>query len=184
MRTLIIVMAVSALLRGIGLGAADASVTSPGNLDSKQWGLLAIQDGGRRKPLDTFAKEALIRITGRSTYKDKTGQTWRPNDFVLSALTETHEWKDEPIVLIASGQLIEQLGLDKTKRRFSFAQLTGSAELQRLVTHWKIDIHRQSRPKMAAERFRLVGSARDARLEKRANGADLIGPVNRAAWTR
>jgi len=32
-------------------------------LDFKQWGLLAIQDGGRRKPVDTFAQEALIRIT-------------------------------------------------------------------------------------------------------------------------
>jgi hypothetical protein len=30
------------------------------NLNFKQWGLLAIQEGGRRKPLDTFAKEALI----------------------------------------------------------------------------------------------------------------------------
>src|SRR5437899_417471 len=111
------------------LSAADAP-----DLDFKQWGLLAIQDGGRRKPVDTFAKEALIRITGRSTYTDKTGRKWRPNDFVLSALVETHDWKNEPMVLISSGQLIEQLGLDKTKRRFSFAALTGSAELQRLVT--------------------------------------------------
>jgi hypothetical protein len=52
----------------------------------------------------------------------------------LSALTETHDWKNEPMVLISSGQLIEQLGLDKTQRRFSFAELTGSSELQRLVT--------------------------------------------------
>ena len=112
-----------------GISAADT-----GNLDSKQWGLLAIQDGGRRKPMDTFAKETLIRVTGRSAYTDKTGRTWRPNDFVLSALIETHDWKNEPMVLISSGQLVEQLGLDKTRRRFSFAQLTGSAELQRLVT--------------------------------------------------
>jgi cytochrome c-type biogenesis protein CcsB len=111
------------------LSAADAP-----DLDFKQWGLLAIQDGGRRKPVDTFAKEALIRITGRSTHSDKTGKKWRPNDFVLSALIETHDWKNEPMVLISSGQLVEQLGLDKTQRRFSFAQLTVSAELQRVVT--------------------------------------------------
>jgi len=80
------------------LSAADAP-----DLDFKQWGLLAIQDGGRRKPVDTFAKEALIRITGRSTHADKTGKKWRPNDFVLSALIETHDWKNEPIVLISSG---------------------------------------------------------------------------------
>ena len=110
------------------------SAADTGNLDSKQWGLLAIQDGGRRKPMDTFAKETLIRVTGRSAYTDKTGRTWRPNDFVLSALIENHDWKNEPMVLISSGQLVEQLGLDKTQRRFSFAQLTESSELQQLAT--------------------------------------------------
>jgi len=113
---------------------SDVSPAGSGTLDFKPWGLLAIQDGGRRKPVDTFAKETLIRITGRSTYTDKTGRTWQPNDFVLSALIETHDWKNEPMVLISTGQLVEQLGLDKTQRRFSFAQLTQSTELQRLAT--------------------------------------------------
>src|SRR5437764_2777664 len=118
----------------MGHAAPDVSAADSSGLNFKQWGLLAIQEGGRRKPMDTFAKETLIRVTGRSTYTDKAGRTWRPNDFVLSALIEAHDWKNEPMVLISSGQLIEQLGLDKTQRRFSFAQLTGSAELQRLAT--------------------------------------------------
>jgi cytochrome c-type biogenesis protein CcsB len=113
--------------------SSDVPVADSSALDFKQWGLVAIQDGGRRKPVDTFAKEALIRITGRSTYTDSTGRKWRPNDIVLSALIETRDWKSEPMVLISSGQLIEQLGLDKTQRRFSFAQLAGSAELQRIA---------------------------------------------------
>ena len=108
--------------------AADTS-----GLDYKQFGLLAIQDGGRRKPLDTFAKETLIRITGRSTYTDKAGRKWQPNDFVLSALLETHDWKNEPMVLVSIGQLIEHLGLDRTQRRFTFAQLTALPELNRLA---------------------------------------------------
>src|SRR5258708_37723362 len=91
---------------------------------------MAIQDGGRRKPVDTFAKETLIRITGRSTYTDKTGRKWQPNDFVLSNLLEMHDWKNEPMVLVSFGKLKEQLGLEKTQRRFSFAQLSGSAHLQ------------------------------------------------------
>jgi hypothetical protein len=66
-------------------------------LDFKQWGLVAIQDGGRRQPLDTFAKETLIRVTGRSAYTDQAGRKWRANDFILSALLETHDWKNEPI---------------------------------------------------------------------------------------
>ena len=133
-RLLILITAACALVGETGFGATDVPSANTGNLDFKQWGLLAIQDGGRRKPVDTFAKEALIRITGRSTYTDKTGRKLRPNDFVLSALVETHDWKNEPMVLISSGQLIERLGLAKTQRRFSFAELTGSAELQRLVT--------------------------------------------------
>jgi cytochrome c-type biogenesis protein CcsB len=103
------------------------------NLDFKQFGLLAIQDNGRRKPVDTFTKETLIRITGRSTYTDKNGRRWLPNDFFLSSLLETHDWKNEPMVLLSFGKLKERLGLDGTKRRFSFAQLSGSEELQRIA---------------------------------------------------
>ena len=113
--------------------SADAPAADTSVMDFKQWGLLATQDGGRRKPVDTFAKETLIRITGKSTYTDESGRRWQPNDFVLSALMETHNWKNEPMVLVSFGNLKEQLGLDKTQRRFSFTQLAGSAELQRLA---------------------------------------------------
>src|SRR5438067_13514988 len=133
-RIFMFVGAASILFGSAGYGQSDPPAANSGGLDFKQFGLLAIQDGGRRKPIDTFAREMLIRITGRSTYTDKGGRRWQPNDFVLSALLDTRDWKNEPMILISSGQLIEQLGCDKTQRRFSFAQLIGSAELQRLVT--------------------------------------------------
>ena len=111
---------------------AQPGPTDSAALDFKSFGLLAIQDNGRRKPIDTFAKETLIRITGRSTYQNG-GKKWSPNDFVLSALTETHDWKIEPMVLVSFGKLKEQLGLEKSQRRFSFAQLTALPELNRLA---------------------------------------------------
>jgi len=43
-------------------------------LEFKQFGQLAIQDGGRRKPIDTFARETLTQVTGRSSYTDKNGR--------------------------------------------------------------------------------------------------------------
>jgi cytochrome c-type biogenesis protein CcsB len=170
---LIFVTAATALFGEIGFGAPDASAANTSDLDFKQWGLLTIQDGGRRKPVDTFAKEALIRITGRSTYTDKTGRKWRPNDFVLSALVETHDWKNEPMVLISSGQLIEQLGLDKTQRRFSFAQLTGSAELQRLVTEAQA-LKRAEKPLMRVEQEALSVSDRLTLLAHVTDGSALL----------
>src|SRR6266513_1163302 len=133
-RIFMFVAAASMLFRSVGYGQSDPPAANSGGLDFKQFGLLAIQDGGRRKPIDTFARETLIRITGRSTYTDKAGRKWQPNDFVLSALLDTRDWKNEPMVLISLGQLIEQLGLDKTQRRFSFGQFTGSAELQRIAS--------------------------------------------------
>jgi cytochrome c-type biogenesis protein CcsB len=111
---------------------ADMPAANASSLDFKQWGLLAIQDGGRRKPVDTFAREALIKISGRSTYTSG-AKTWQANDFILSMLLDTHKWQEEPMILVSLGQLIEQLGLDKTRRRFSFAQLSALPELNRLA---------------------------------------------------
>ena len=80
---------------------------------------------GRRKPIDTFAREALIKITGRSSYTDTRGRSWQANDFVLSALLDTHKWpKTSRWGWCAAWPLIEKLRLDKTQRRFSFSQLT------------------------------------------------------------
>jgi cytochrome c-type biogenesis protein CcsB len=173
MRIFTIVAAAGTFLGSIGYSASSIPAANTGNLDFKQWGLLAIQDGGRRKPVDTFAKEALIRITGRSTYIDKTGRTWRPNDFVLSALVETRDWKNEPMVLISSGQLVEQLGLDKAQRRFSFAQLTGSAELQRLVTEAQA-LKRAEKPLSRVQQEALSVSDRLTLLARVMDGRALL----------
>jgi cytochrome c-type biogenesis protein CcsB len=165
--------AITALLSGLGHGASDLPAANDASLDFKPWGLLAIQDGGRRKPVDTFAKETLIRVTGRSAYTDQAGRKWQPNDFVLSALLETHDWKNEPMVLISSGQLIEQLALDKTQRRFSFAQLTGSAELQRIANEAGA-IKRAERPLNHVQQEALSVSDRLTLLARLMNGSTLL----------
>ena len=116
-----------ALAQQTDLPAADSS-----SLDFKQFGMLAIQEGGRRKPVDTFARETLIKLTGRSSYTSG-AKTWQANDFILSMLLDTHKWQDEPMILISLGQLIEQLELDKTQRRFPFTKLTALPELNRLA---------------------------------------------------
>src|SRR4051812_39086207 len=108
--------------------AADSS-----SLDFKQWGLVAIQDGGRRKPVDTFAREALIKMTGRSTYTSG-AKTWQAPDFILSMLLDTKDWKKEPMILVSLGELKQRLGLPDQQRRFSFEQLTALPELNALAS--------------------------------------------------
>src|SRR6476469_5776446 len=96
--------AAACLAQNADMPAADSSA-----LDFKQFGLLAIQDGGRRKPVDTFARETLIKLTGRSTYTSG-ARTWQGNDFMLSMLLDTLEWKSEPMILVSLGELKERLG--------------------------------------------------------------------------
>jgi cytochrome c-type biogenesis protein CcsB len=133
MRLRFLISTISLLLAGACLAQTDMPAADSSALDFKQWGLLAIQDGGRRKPIDTFARETLIKITGRSSYTDTRGKNWQANDLILSALLDTHNWKEEPMILVSLGQVIEKLGLDKTKRRFSFSQLAALPELNRLA---------------------------------------------------
>ncbi len=81
-----------ALLSVFVLLAPAAGRAALQEADFRQWGLLAVQDEGRRKPLDSFAHDALLRITGGSfmgidVYRDTAGRVWHPNDFLLSILS-------------------------------------------------------------------------------------------------
>src|SRR6266403_6385001 len=172
-RTFMFVAAAGMLVGSVGYGQSDPPTANSGGLDFKQFGLLAIQDAGRRKPIDTFARGTLIRITGRSTYTDKAGRKWQPNDFVLSALLDTRDWKNEPMVLISLGQLIEQLGLDKTQRRFPFAQLTVSAELQRIASEARA-LKRAEKPLDRVQQEALSVTDRLALLGNVMNGNALL----------
>jgi len=101
-------------------------------LDFKEWGCLAVQEGGRRKPMDTLARETLVRLTGQ---RDVTafGRKWEASDFLLSLLLDTQDWKKEPILLVGFRPLTERLGLDPTRKQFSYEELSHVAALTALV---------------------------------------------------
>lgn len=109
---------------------ARAAAAAP--VQFHEWSLLAIQDGGRRKPIDTFARETVMRLSGKSALT-AAGRTWQPNDFVLSMLLETFEWKKEPIILVGYRPLVQQLGLDASRKRFSFDELSNIPALKTLA---------------------------------------------------
>jgi cytochrome c-type biogenesis protein CcsB len=133
MRFRFLLLTIALLLSGVCLAQnADMPAADSSSLDFKQWGLLAIQDGGRRKPVDTFARETLIKLTGRSTYTSG-AKTWQATDFILSMLLDTHDWKKEPMILVSLGDLRQRLGLPEQQRLFSFTQLTALPELNALA---------------------------------------------------
>jgi cytochrome c-type biogenesis protein CcsB len=101
-------------------------------LDFKEWGLLAVQDGGRRKPMDTLARETLVRLTGQREVK-AFDQQWQPSDFLLSMLLDTHDWRKEPILLVGFRPLAERLDLDPARKQFSYMELAHATALNTLV---------------------------------------------------
>src|SRR5207302_10987342 len=94
-----------ALLVAISHSAASALAAATGQdsqsnippadtsgLNFHQFGLVAIQDGGWRKPIDAFARVIVIGINGGSTYSDNAGRAWDPNVVVMCAAGNTHAW--------------------------------------------------------------------------------------------
>ena len=127
--------------------------------DFKQWSLLAIQDEGRVKPLDTFAREALLRLTGGSflgmaVYKDAHEKVWQPNDFLVSILIsdpQTHDWNKEPLILVGYRPLIQKLGLDATRKRFSFEELAKLPALDAMGRDIRALRAREADPQLSRE---------------------------------
>ena len=127
--------------------------------DFKQWSLLAIQDEGRIKPLDTFAHEALLRLTGGSflgmaVYTDTHGKVWQPDDFLLSVLISdpaVHDWKKEPLVLVGYRPLIQKLGLDATRKRFSIEELANAPALETMARDIRALRAREADPQLSRD---------------------------------
>lgn len=118
-----------ALVCAFGFNAAAQNAP----IDYGPWGLLAIQEGGRRKPIDTFAKESLLRISGNSSVTAD-GRKWEAREFLLSMLVASRDWSKEPLILIGYKPLVEELGFDGSRKRFSFAELAELPKLRAVIT--------------------------------------------------
>ncbi|MFO1463869.1 MAG: cytochrome c biogenesis protein CcsA [bacterium] len=86
---------------------------------------IAVQEGGRKKPLDTFAREAVREITGREKFAG-----FDPIELLFSWLTQTKDWEQQPILDSGYKPLQAQVGLKATQGRVSPRDLAGNQEFQ------------------------------------------------------
>ena len=89
---------------------------------------LAIQDRGRVKPFDSFARETLEQITGSPTYR---GQD--PVETVLGIIAAPESWQDAPLLWIPFRPLREPLGMGPKTSHVSYNELLGTRRLMRLL---------------------------------------------------
>ncbi|ASC71492.1 Cytochrome c biogenesis protein CcsA [Halomicronema hongdechloris C2206] len=119
------------LCLGTLLCLVPLSQFQPDTLDSLR--TLAVQLDGRKKPLDTVAKETVTQIHGSTTYQPLAGAS---EDYLSTYLTlwfNTRDWNQEPVVLVSYRPLKAAVGLDPARKHFSFQELMANQALATLV---------------------------------------------------
>lgn len=120
------------LVFAILLATSLASPAAPPAADIGPWEYLAVQDSGRRKPIGTFGHEVLVKIAGRDPVRTTDGETFNGSAFAFSKLFATRDWSAEPMILISYRPLVEKLGLDASRKRFTRKELAAATGLASL----------------------------------------------------
>ena len=87
---------------------------------------IAVQLDGRKKPLDTVARETVAQIHGKTTYTTIDGAKLDYLSTYLSLWFNNRDWNQEPFILFSYRPLKEQLGLNPDQKYFSFSELMQS----------------------------------------------------------
>jgi len=110
---------------------------------------IAIQEGGRAKPFDTFARETARRVggakpfTGGETILGKDATEW-----VLAMLAKPEEWKDAKVVKVTHAGLRDAAGLDRAKDRYSFRELSTHPGFLKAAEAVHEKLRKQREPKL------------------------------------
>ncbi|MEL6579398.1 MAG: cytochrome c biogenesis protein CcsA [Cyanobacteria bacterium J06621_12] len=112
------------LCLGIAIFLVPLSQFSPSSLESIQ--NIPVQLDGRKKPLDTVARETVVQIHGRGSYQALDGEKLNSIATYLSLWANNRDWNQEPFILFNYRPLKTQLGLDSEQKYFTFAELMQS----------------------------------------------------------
>lgn len=130
MQAALLLMAAFVLVSGRHGLAQEATTSQREGMEALK--RLPIQDAGRIKPFDTFARETLMLVYGRTTYRpvkkagDDPGKDLRPRpalEIVMTWFLAPQFWDDQPIIELKLAALKEALNLEKTRDRFSPQEL-------------------------------------------------------------
>jgi ABC-type transport system involved in cytochrome c biogenesis permease subunit len=123
-------------LRMASTAAVLLAVASPAAAADDPWGdvrRIPVQDGGRVKPLDTFAREAARRITGGRAFGSESVKGLEPVAWIVSTWADPRKWSNEPIVAVSDAALRSFVELPASKDRFTFAELTAHEPFLRVA---------------------------------------------------
>lgn len=97
---------------------------SPADINCTKAGALIILENGRKKPLDTYARNKLLQFSGKRHVGKLSACTW-----MTRLLFDPASVNFTPVFLINNPEIAVTLGISpQKKRRYSYAELSGAAE--------------------------------------------------------
>ncbi|MEN0058753.1 MAG: cytochrome c biogenesis protein CcsA [Bdellovibrio sp.] len=102
---------------------------------------LPVQDGGRVKPYDSFAREMLEIVYGKSKYE---GQ--EATEIVMTWMLSPQAWQDKKIFEVRNHQLLEALKLPKDQRYFAGEELFANDRF--LLLRQELQAKRETKEKL------------------------------------
>lgn len=112
----------------VGAAAGTSTPRPREGFSFEELGSIAILEEGRQKPLDTFARETVLFITGKEKFAG-----FEPVELLLSWLTETGQWEEVPLIQIDYRPLIGHLRLAVEGHHISPKKLAQNGEFRLLV---------------------------------------------------
>jgi cytochrome c-type biogenesis protein CcsB len=125
------------------LAAAPASAGGPELQPLRE---IAIQDGGRVKPFDSFARELARRVQGARAFGLEGVAGLEPTEWVLATLAAPERWRGEPIVRVTHAEVRDAVGLPRDKDRYTFQELADHKGLQDAVGRIREKLNRSEDP--------------------------------------
>ncbi len=121
------------------------------SLDLTKFASLSIQNEGRIKPLDTYARSLLLQISSRSSYRGKPAIHWLSN-----LLFSPENARMDKIFRVNNHQTIEALGLAlPEERRYSFKELEKGINKLQTLAHEVSKLEEKMRSPVEEELLRL-----------------------------
>lgn len=94
---------------------------------------IAIQEGGRSKPLDTFARELARRVQGARPFGIESVEGLEPTEWVLAMLTAPDRWAKEKIVKVTHAGVRQAAGLPAGQDHFTLEELRSHPGLRQAL---------------------------------------------------
>lgn len=119
-----LIFTLSFLAPNFALASSEWPQPKPG-FDFQDWSSIAVLENGRKKPLDTLAREAVRTITGRESFAG-----FEASELLLSWLTLSKTWQVLPILDAGFKPLQKQMQFNLESGRIAPEQLIKNEEFR------------------------------------------------------